>query len=302
MVFALNSRLSQNLAKEFEKAWYAQAFFLLFVCLAFTGCTSLVSQRIKNAQEYSSQHNMAVSTIETGTFQIFAAYRSGAVRSDKTFNRNKLGFVNQVNKLHIVIEGDGYAWCSENRLSRDPTPKSPVGLYLANSIKGSVLYLGRPCQYGSVEKVGCHPKYWSTHRYGDEVIASYMHIFDQVKNQHNVDQFEITGFSGGAYLALVLASLRDDVVRVSTVAGLLDVDAWTDYHAISRMYVPYASLQILQKSIRTDFVHFCSEDDDVIPCRLTRDFVGKAESLGAYNHEIKAYEGYSHHNLWQVYE
>lgn len=125
----------------------------------------------------------------------------------------------------LYIEGDGATYVTPDKVSGNPTPVDPVGLRLAARDGGkNVIWLGRPCQYNEGWQHGktCPSAYWTNKKYAPEVIASYMSALDQLKRDTRVTGFNVVGYDGGAAIAVILASKRDDILSLRTVAGNLD--------------------------------------------------------------------------------
>ncbi|MCF8200264.1 MAG: hypothetical protein K9J42_15965 [Sulfuritalea sp.] len=71
--------------------------------------------------------------------------------------------------LVIYIEGEGFAFRRKGLLSSDPTPHS------------SVMGIARMCQYLPEDALKtCDPKYLSTHRYSDDVVAAIDSVINHV--------------------------------------------------------------------------------------------------------------------------
>jgi hypothetical protein len=142
----------------------------------------------------------------------------------------------------IYIEGDGFAYISKSRPSKNPTPKTPVGLLLSlqDHKSKAIYYIGRPCQYieENLFNEKCREKHWTTHRYAPEIIDSFHYVLDHIKSETNITQFDLIGFSGGANIAGLLATTRKDVKSIRTVAGNVDNIFFTRYHNVSAM--PYS--------------------------------------------------------------
>jgi pimeloyl-ACP methyl ester carboxylesterase len=253
-------------------------FVTLCLCFLVTSCASS-DKHVDDVYALMKQNGYQKTVIQTPSFSLFSA---------SPLSHSVEGV------LHVVIEGDGHAWLNRSTLSRDPTPRNAVGLKMA--MERDSVYLARPCQY--VMSGACGARYWSTDRFAVEVIGAYMEALDQLKARYGADEVHISGFSGGAYVALVLAAERDDVARVDTVAGLLDPDEWTSYHDVSALHVRWSPQDLLMRSAETAFSHSCSYADKVMPCRLTKGFVAKAGALGLPNHSVLTYSGVSHANLW----
>ena len=115
-------------------------------------------------------------------------------------------------------------------------------------------------------------RYWTSHRFAPEVFAAVDRILDQFKTTHHTTQFSLWGYSGGAYIAMRLAAARADVTDVTTIAGLLDPPAWTQFHDISPLVGVASALTINPK---VTYRHFCGTQDDIVPCTLIQDFIDR---------------------------
>ncbi len=178
---------------------------------------------------------------------------------------------------NIYIEGDGLSWISPSQRSLDPTPKNPVALNLAAMDKSpNVIYLARPCQYSGNEiwrdalpkyngEGFCPSKYWTDSRYAPEVIKSMSIALDEIKRRHQISEFHLIGFSGGAIVAALLAADRPDVKSFRSVAGNMDTDAFTSVHEVSPLT---GSLNPVDRAAELRFIpqhHYVGGEDEVIP-------------------------------------
>ena len=135
--------------------------------------------------------------------------------------------------LHVYIEGDGIPWAG-NYPSADPTPVNALALRLAAQDPHDVAYIGRPCYFGRSETPPCHPKDWTSHRYGEPIVASMAAAIESVREPHHTTVVLI-GHSGGGVLAALLESRVNGVVGVISIGANLDIDAWTDFHGYDRL-------------------------------------------------------------------
>lgn len=129
--------------------------------------------------------------------------------------------------LHVYIEGDGRPFVSRTLVARDPTPFNTPMLELMAMDSAPSLYVGRPC-YFQTQDPACSPLLWTHRRYAPEVVRSMNAVIDQHTESYR--QVALFGHSGGGTLAMLLARRRQDVAAVVTLAGNLDIDAWTRYH------------------------------------------------------------------------
>ncbi len=275
--------MSQDTITFIQKARFIRAFFCLGIALSLCSCTTLQS-RINTADEIVKTAALETATLGTHPFPLFTARNSAP---------------NNTNHMSVVIEGDGYSWVNRHILSDNPTPKDPIGLRLTASLDTPAIYLARPCQY--VTLAACTPALWSYDRFSIHVIRSYMDALDKLSYEHNIETFTLVGFSGGAYIATALAARRDDIVQVSTIAGVLDPADWTSFHDISPLKLHDAPDALLNASTQTRFHHLCSYNDEIAPCTLTQRFVERARALGLDNHSVTEFSGERHGSLWQKY-
>lgn len=158
-----------------------------------------------------------------------------------------------VSVLHVYIEGDGAAWrkrevyevdaaCAKARaqscgrwrlryeIPKDPTSRQPVMLPLLELDDAPRLYLGRPCYMGFATTPPCAPELWSLQRYSPRVVDTMAKALQRFLVQHPYRKIAWLGHSGGGTLAMLLAREFPETISVVTLAGNLDVAAWTAYH------------------------------------------------------------------------
>lgn len=179
--------------------------------------------------------------------------------------------------LNVYIEGDGAAWVGRRRVAADPTPRDPIGLRLAAADPADkVLYLARPCQYATAETAqGCDPRYWSSHRAAEAVVAAMDAAIDQAKALSGVSRLTLVGYSGGGAVAALIAARRDDVARLITVAGTLDYPTWTAHHGVSPMPHSLNPADAGTRLGRVPQTHFVGADDEVVPAQVARAYLAR---------------------------
>lgn len=191
---------------------------LLLLCLA--GCTSLSPlERTHAAQKLAAQAGWQTEAIASGRFRLMSMHPAPK----------------PVETLAVFIEGDGMAWIDTYTPSPDPTPRTPIALQLALAEPlRTAAYLGRPCQYdpdGTAQR--CRSADWTNARFSAEIVGAMNAGVTQLKQQFNAQKLVLIGYSGGATIAALLATRRDDVAQLITVAGLLDHAAWTQQMRVS---------------------------------------------------------------------
>jgi dienelactone hydrolase len=202
--------------------------------------------------------------------------------------------------LTVYIEGDGFAWQNSRRPSSDPTPHNPVALKLAlKHPNDAAAYLARPCQYhADRDKTAlCHKIYWTNKRYAPEVIKASEQALTQLKERFNASKLILVGYSGGGAVAALLATQRDDVVKLITVAGNLNHQAWTELHNLSPLTGSLSPTDYLDKLQTIPQIHFVGEDDKNIPPKLSQEFIATYDSAELAN--VIMVPEQSHSCCWQ---
>lgn len=180
--------------------------------------------------------------------------------------------------IKIYIEGDGNAFDSNGVPTDNPTPTGEFMRRLAaEDPSPNVAYLGRPCQY--LQAGACSQKDWTTGRFSNQVIDSMDQSVRALMKKARTNQVILIGFSGGAQVAgLIAVRHPNQVKQVITIAGVLDVDAWADYHGDPKL-VDSLNLKNQQDSFsKIPQIHYAGGRDDVVPAKLIQDFV-KDENL-----------------------
>lgn len=187
--------------------------------------------------------------IETDNFKIFTKHR---ITSSGTIN--------------IYIEGDGNAWETKYKLSKDPTPKNPESLYFAKSdTNNNVVYIARPCQYLNSEDLGrCKSKYWSTARYSEEVIESINKVISFYTEKYKSTGINVIGFSGGGTIASLLPFYRNDIKSITTVSANLDHKALRFKTNTTPLYKSLNPQDFTKKYPKIPQHHIVGEKDKLI--------------------------------------
>ena len=133
----------------------------------------------------------------------------------------------------VFLEGDGRPWNRRGtRPSQDPSPRRALGFELMRATPADALYITRPC-YNGHRVPACDPSLWTHARFAPDVVDSLAQGI-----QTSVDanrRIVLVGYSGGGALAMLLAAKIHNVAAVVTVAGLIDVAAWTTHHGYEPM-------------------------------------------------------------------
>lgn len=219
-------------------------------------------------------------------FELTSAIVDGGLFKHRVFQKSAKDKL-----LHVYIEGDGRAWLTPRRIALDPTPRKPLLLKLMSLDSAPGIYVGRPC-YFDVPDDSCEPKWWTSHRYAPEVVNSLNGVIDQYVGSFS--GIVMIGHSGGGALAMLVAAKRSDVRAVVTLAGNLDIRAWTRYHQISELTgsLNPAEQAPLDRSIVQR--HYLGSLDK----RVTKDLI-QPTVVKQPNAELIMLEGFDHNCCWE---
>ena len=257
--------------------------FILLVLLLSSGCSTHHYKNLKkNAEMLAVDAGFKPIYFDTKWFQIY-----GLEKIKVPINK----------KLIIYIEGDGQAWKTRFKISKNPTPRKPLSLYLAiQDSYENIIYLARPCQFVDAEITSnCSPEYWTSHRYGEKVLNSYHAVLNQIRKSYNIKNFEIVGYSGGGVIAALLAGQRHDVSRLTTVASNLDHFKWTQHHKVSPLK---GSLDLYSNDL--DFAtivqrHFWGAQDEIVNYEMNKVLLEKLDNTYL---KYYIYEQFNHSCCW----
>ena len=133
-------------------------------------------------------------------------------------------------QLHVYVEHDGIPWLNRRTVSSDPTPRDPIMLKLMMLDPAPAVYLGRPCYFGLASEPACEPRWWTSGRYSERIVDSMAAALIRFLATRPSSDVVLLGYSGGGTLAVLLAPRLPGTRAVVTLAGNLDVTAWSAYH------------------------------------------------------------------------
>lgn len=178
----------------------------------------------------------------------------------------------QGGEIRVYIEGDGRPWLAGGELiAADPTPRKPLALVLMAQDQRGGLYLGRPCYFLGAGALPCHPRYWTSHRYSELVVAVMSAALQEWLVRHpRITRVTLVGYSGGGVLAMLIGERVPQVGKVIALAAPLDHERWTRLHGYSALS---GSLNVAkQPDWRSGVERWAlfGEQDDNVPHALMR--------------------------------
>lgn len=200
--------------------------------------------------------------------------------------------------LVVYIEGDGYAWKTLTQISDDPTPRHPRVLAMAvQDPAANVAYLARPCQYlPDNELPFCGPLMWSLSRYADYIVDAMNIAIDSLEREAGADRLRLVGVSGGGTLAALVASRRDDVVSLITVASNLDHELWSARHGLTPLVDSLNAADIAMLVEDIPQVHFVGAEDGNVTRAEIDSYVARMDDTSKV--EVVVVPGYDHTCCW----
>lgn len=259
-------------------------FFILALTLFVFGC-SAVGGRLDKANKIAASADMKYELVRADGFVL------------TTFNKiNSPGA-----EVNIYIEGDGFAYAARDRVSANPTPRDPLALRLASKDTAeNIIYIGRPCQYTDMKlNPRCERQFWSSNRFAPITVRSVNKAIEILKSKYGFSKINLIGYSGGAAIAVLVASGRNDVASIRTVAGNLDHKAVNTYHSVSQL--DKASLNPVDYAGNVRNIpqyHFVGEDDNIIPPFIAKNFAMTLDD-GNKCVKVSSVKNATHHSGWE---
>ncbi|WP_333874609.1 alpha/beta fold hydrolase [Methylobacter sp.] len=137
---------------------------------------------------------------------------------------------NNNEELHVYLDGDGTPWINNRWVSKDPTPRNPLLFRLMTLDTAPAVYLGRPCYNGFGDIPPCEPTLWTDKRYAPIIIKSMAVALEQILKPLGTKRVVLIGYSGGGTLAMLMAEQVQNLQGIVTIAGNLDIKAWSSLH------------------------------------------------------------------------
>ena len=255
---------------------------LILVSFFFSSCSNNIptpNERKSTALTLSQKKkNIVQKDIKTSNFNLFSL---------QDINNN-------CKNIKVFVEGDGLSWISRDTISQNPTPINPTALKLMLSDNSTCkIYLARPCQY--IDSNICKNKYWTRHRFNSKVIQSYDEILSALKKDFPNSKFDLVGYSGGGAIVTLLASYRDDINSITTIAGNLDINKWTKLHNISPLTGSLNPADFSDKLENIKQHHLIGINDKIIPLDIYFSYLNRFKNKDNISYSL--YE--ATHSSWE---
>ncbi len=247
----------------------------LALALLLAGCANTTENMRKQATTIAAAAGMHPVSLTGGAFNLLAFERMGSPTAP----------------VHLYIEGDGNAWLAGNMVSPDPTPLDPITLKIAIADPSpNVVYMGRICQY--VTSPSCNPRFWTSHQFSEDTISAYT----QALTRWQSNKLELTGFSGGAGVVLLIAPRLPNVIALRTIAGNIDTDAFTAIHHISPLSNSLNPTSTMRTTARIPQRHFAGANDTTVPPSIIQSYQSRLPEGNCS--AINIVPGLDHYGNW----
>lgn len=173
-----------------------------------------------------------------------------------------------INPVHIYIEGDGHAFDAQLKPTADPTPRGAFVRNMAmNDTAPNVAYIARPCQF--ITSPACNSTDWTSGRFSEKLVSE---MADAVRWIARGRPIVLIGYSGGAMMSgLVIENNPDlDIRQWITIAGIINHSDWTDYLGDTPLYDSMNLRVLPHVSAR----HYIAQSDSVVPRYLSVKWLG----------------------------
>lgn len=197
-------------------------------------------------------------------------------------------------KVVVYIEGDGRAWITRKKPSDDPTPSYSLVLKLMQKDKRPKAYLARPCMY--IQNENCKQLYWTEERHSTLMVDAMNAAVDAIKEYYKASEIEFVGHSGGGAMAVLMAAKRNDVKRITTVAGNLDVEYFTEYHRVTPMEGSLNPIDFVDRVSSIPQLHLVGGKDNVVPKEIAKKYENESNSSCV---KVRIEGDFSHYKGWE---
>ncbi len=251
--------------------------FSILIVLMLSACATSSGERIRKIAEKKNFH--------------YQVQISDGLSHAVYFNGIEVG---QDKILNVYLEGDGMPWQFRYFISPDPTPRKPLMLELMALDERSAVYIGRPCYYGFAKEPGCGPDMWTVARHSNRIVSTVSDVIRKMADQLSAQTLRLFGHSGGGAMAMLVAARLDSTATVVTLAGNLDLKAWTDLHGYTPLYgsLNPATQAPLNSAIRQ--YHLMGAQDTKIPPDLVLDWVSRQ-----VNTQYHIFNDFRHGCCWE---
>ena len=260
--------------------YFSQTIALLAILFSTSCAKDSINNRIQRANKIAEKSGFQRNNVTAKSFKIL------------TFSK----ITDYTKPLSIFIEGDGFAWKTRYIISQNPTPKNPIGLKLAAIDQSpNILYIARPCQYVDIlQEKHCQNKFWSRSRFSDVVLKDINIVIDKFVQDYEFTKVNMYGYSGGGAIAVLIASRRNDVRSIRTVAANLNHKHLMKFHQLSPLSDSLDAIDVAQDVSKTWQYHLLGGKDKIVTNESSMSFINKAKEHNSEGVNFAIVKGATH--------
>lgn len=163
----------------------------------------------------------------------------------------------------------------------------------------NVAWIARPCQYVSMQRnPACASFYWTAGRFAPQLVEAMDAAITQIAWAASADRVHLVGYSGGGGMALLVAVRRSDVASVRSVAGNLDIEAFTGLHQVSPMSGSLNPADVALPLAHIPQRHFIGGEDKIVPESIAATYLRRSGNSACV--VLQVLPGVTHHKGWEV--
>ena len=111
-------------------------------------------------------------------------------------------------------------------------------------------------------------------------------------------KFDLIGFSGGGAAAILIGARNKNVNTILTIAGNLDIAAFTKHHHLNPMKGSLNPMDYTAQVQNIPQLHISGGADRIVPSFIAQNFIEQITTGCAKHQIIKKAE---HNNYWDLY-
>ena len=130
-------------------------------------------------------------------------------------------------------------------------------------------------------------------RFSNDNLKSMNQVIDKYKKFKGFKKVELFGFSGGGAMEMLLATQRNDIVKITTFAGNLDTALWVKQHNIMPLNNSLNPADFKESFKDIPQTHYVGTRDETIPPFIAHEFI-----KGLNNAEVIEVD--TNHSQWNT--
>lgn len=237
-----------------------------------------MSSPTKLYQNKAAQYGLQQSTIKTDAFDL-TVFTNGLVNTDAS-------------SLHVYIEGDGQPFIQKRYINRDPTSRKGVALELLALDDTPSVLIGRPCYHQPNARNCQDSKWWTSHRYSQEVVDAMTQALQQLNIKHLPTT--LIGHSGGGALAMLVATEIKEITNIVTINANINPREWTQHHGYTPLFGSLNPIDYFQTIEQIHQLNLIGEQDKNIPYSTWLKQLNKPA-----NSEVRIIPNFTHSCCWK---